>query len=879
MPLKELSHKRKSVADLIRFIGNTTEHFDQTKNIRTPNYSILLGAGASVTSGIRSGQEMIRVWKNEVYEERPDEKKDVTLENYFTPNNAPEWYEDSNSYSSLFENRYDLQRHRRIFVEHEVAGKTPSLGYAYLVKLMEYGFFNTVFTTNFDDLLNEAFYRFSKKRPIVCAHDSSIAGVTVTSTRPKIIKLHGDYLFDNIKTTLRETESLETNMRKKFQEFAKDFGLIVVGYAGNDRSIMDILSHLLQHEDYFKNGIYWCIRKGDGQICPELKKLLWKDRVFYVEIDGFDELFAELNHTLNEGRLPIDDVFLSRSHQENIIRDLTENEYFKRENTSRFLVEDCRKLRNHFEENFAQDYLQFMRSQYTEQSKHRKNKSAKRKHPFNDLTIDDKKELNALMFEAFGLGHKKEVLGKLQAKDVFSMKDCDLKIELLELEASLIKNMDDETVRKYHDELIRLSPENENYYDIAAIRSSEIQQKMEYLSKAVSKFENDSYILNQYAECLLDYCENYVSKGDSTYELEKIKTLLDGSLNLNPDIGNKAYVYMHRYNNLIYSGDSSKKKEANEKLCEDVFALSRHHPQTLHVLNAAHSSKINEHLLNEALEFNKKTDNDRLVENTYLEMLEWYSERDWFSKELKLFEEYEALYEPSDKYKLTKAKRLIAHDYLEDALIILEDIPNNYEVHLNMMIVLARLERYEDLDKYYESLDFKEEFEEMYLSLTNRYDELTAHYQKLMDGKKIMNKTDINGMAFALLKLKRYEQVESLLRKHYEANDAPAEIIVNYIYAKTKIDRNYKSKGKTKLSERILNHRFIDYSDMAELGASCLMDKETDVINYLAKVLKKEPDAKYLIKKWPIMEPYLENHKVAKLLASSPKQLSDEYPK
>ncbi len=85
----------------------------------------------------------------------------------------------------------DLQRQRRVFVENEVSGKKPSIGYAYLVRLIERGFFNTVFTTNFDDLLNEAFYRFSKNRPIVCAHDSSISGVTITSSRPKIIKLHG----------------------------------------------------------------------------------------------------------------------------------------------------------------------------------------------------------------------------------------------------------------------------------------------------------------------------------------------------------------------------------------------------------------------------------------------------------------------------------------------------------------------------------------------------------------------------------------------------------------------------------------------------------------------------------------------------------------
>ena len=144
--LTDLSHKRKTVSDLIRFIGNTTEYLESPERVNTPNYSILLGAGASVTSGIRSGQTLRDEWKKEIYEES-DKKDDISLEDFFNSNNSPDWYEENNAYSALFENRYDLQRHRRMFVEHEVAGKTPSIGYAYLVKLIESGFFNTVFTS------------------------------------------------------------------------------------------------------------------------------------------------------------------------------------------------------------------------------------------------------------------------------------------------------------------------------------------------------------------------------------------------------------------------------------------------------------------------------------------------------------------------------------------------------------------------------------------------------------------------------------------------------------------------------------------------------------------------------------------------------------
>ena len=343
--LFELRHKEKKISDLVRFLSIRCDE--------TPNYSLLMGAGCSITSGIKSGTQLINDWKKEIIEYADDYDTSITSDEYFEKQN---WFDERNPYSSLFEKRYDLQRQRRAFVENEVANKNPSIGYAYLVKLIENNYFNAIFTTNFDDLLNEAFYRFSNVRPVVCAHDSAITSITVTSKRPKIIKLHGDYLFEEIKSTLRETESLEGNMKNKFIEFSKDYGLIVVGYAGNDRSIMDILSFLLKKEEFFKNGIYWCIRKGDENISDDLKKLLWKDKVFFIQIEGFDELMAELNKRLNKGVLPIDNAILSSEHQIKLIKSLTSNEYVEKSN-SKIIQEDSKRLKKMVNHNIFEDFF------------------------------------------------------------------------------------------------------------------------------------------------------------------------------------------------------------------------------------------------------------------------------------------------------------------------------------------------------------------------------------------------------------------------------------------------------------------------------------------------------------------------------------------
>lgn len=333
--LQQLSGKRRTYEDLSRFVGSRATGI--------ANYTLLLGAGCSVSSNVRSGSSLIEQWRRDVFARiYPDELYEVDKAIDWLSKNQASWYNAQREYSSLFEKNFDLPRQRRMFVEQEVAGKSPNLGYAYLIRLIEEGLINTVFTTNFDDLINEAFFQFSKTRPVICAHDSSIGSVTVTSKRPKVIKLHGDYLFDDIKSTVRETESLEDNTRKKFIEFGRDFGLVVVGYGGHDRSVMDVLQYLLRSDDYFKHGIYWCLRKGEKP-SEELLKLLWRERVYYVEIEGFDELMASLHNDLIGKALPIDTGVITNKPR-TIISGFCENAFLN-DSPSEIIKRDLDRLR------------------------------------------------------------------------------------------------------------------------------------------------------------------------------------------------------------------------------------------------------------------------------------------------------------------------------------------------------------------------------------------------------------------------------------------------------------------------------------------------------------------------------------------------------
>jgi hypothetical protein len=209
------------------------------------------------------------------------------------------WFEDPAEYSVLFESLYPLPSQRQAFIEEEVEYARPYWGYLYLANTMSTGFFDICFTTNFDDLLNDAFSTFvAERKPIVCSHDAMVSQIRLTSKRPKILKLHGDFLYDSIKNTQKELRSLEGNMEAKLSQFAKEIGLIVVGYSGNDASVMTILAHLLRDPDCFPYGIHWCVLKG-SQIGSKVVELLQYERVLLYEIENFDSLMADFYQELN----------------------------------------------------------------------------------------------------------------------------------------------------------------------------------------------------------------------------------------------------------------------------------------------------------------------------------------------------------------------------------------------------------------------------------------------------------------------------------------------------------------------------------------------------------------------------------------------------
>nr|WP_315078663.1 SIR2 family protein [uncultured Kosakonia sp.] len=507
---EKLLVKKRSIKDLADYI--------KIRSGVSPNYSLFLGAGASVTSGIQTAHQLVQEWRKEIFSRLSHEPYTTEAKaREWLADKHPDWYDQNNEYSSLFEKKFDLPSQRRRFVELQVDKKLPSIGYAYLVELFESNFFDTIFTTNFDDLINEAFYQFSSDRPLLCAHDSSINGISVTSSRPKIIKLHGDYLFDSIKSSLKETESLEINTREKLIEFTKEYGLIFVGYAGNDTSIMEVLKYLLKQNDYLRNGIYWCKRKED-QVTPELFKLLSQDRVYWVEIDGFDELMAELTHYLG-AELSLGGNQKS-TKRERMISNFIKDDF--KLVTNEFIKKDLTKIKKH---TLTRD----ISSLINELSQSDTDDQRIPEEDFKNLLFID----NLIRTKNYTSAEDK--LNKL----IIDTSDDNIKSKYLRRLIEIKEDQNDtKSALEYSDKLIELDEFNLNYNLAKSNIFPEVKDKINYLEGLLDKFKYSLNLKNHLCSVSLSYLN---INDENTISFERIHQLADDSLKLDNSLSNRAW--------------------------------------------------------------------------------------------------------------------------------------------------------------------------------------------------------------------------------------------------------------------------------------------------------------------------------------------------
>lgn len=165
------------------------------------------------------------------------------------------------------------------------------MGYLILATLLDHSRHNFVLTTNFDNLVHEAHFYVSKKRPRVFVHEALADLVRPIDSNPTIAKLHRDAGFLP-QSDQDSTSHLANSWRNALERCLPFYIPIVIGYAGNDGSLMGFLSNM--RDKSFEWGFFWLYHEGSGIPSNEVIELGLKHGIVFVPIAGFDELMVNL---------------------------------------------------------------------------------------------------------------------------------------------------------------------------------------------------------------------------------------------------------------------------------------------------------------------------------------------------------------------------------------------------------------------------------------------------------------------------------------------------------------------------------------------------------------------------------------------------------
>ncbi|SKB01842.1 SIR2-like domain-containing protein [Prosthecobacter debontii] len=293
MPLKEIT-KILQIDELVRSVAVN----------RDRPICLFLGAGASISSGMPSGQRCIWEWKQDIFiTNNPLLRESVSeLSLPGTRQRIQQWLDqraeyppldDPEEYSFYAAKCYPTSQDRRAFFQSYVSKAQPHIGYRLIAKLAKIGVIQTIWTTNFDGLACNAAAKFDVTCIEVGIDTAFRANRPAKAGELRVVSLHGDYRYDKLKNTASELQEQEGLLRDEFLHELQDYDLIVLGYSGRDASVMSLLE-----ETYSKAGdcrLFWC---GFGSSIPsEVEQLLNKAgsagrEAFYVPTEGFDDVIS-----------------------------------------------------------------------------------------------------------------------------------------------------------------------------------------------------------------------------------------------------------------------------------------------------------------------------------------------------------------------------------------------------------------------------------------------------------------------------------------------------------------------------------------------------------------------------------------------------------
>lgn len=268
--------KKRSINSDIQALAR---HMFRRSQQKQSGYTLVLGAGASVSSGCPTFKSLCELFCNDYMLSITDDDPISTVKAYIKTRAI---------------NKIDIYT----WFSEKLKIETPSTGYKHLANLIKQGYFSTIITTNFDCLLENTLVNMIGLDDVKIMvrgeiEDDKIA-LSLKFNLPKvnIIKLHGDLTSGIFFITDEKTAKISEKLKSELGNFLSK-GCIIVG---SDMKDIDLLRTLLdgQCEDVVyvnpKNPV------EDASIMNILSSLTDKKTTAISGEDGtFDVFFSDLD--------------------------------------------------------------------------------------------------------------------------------------------------------------------------------------------------------------------------------------------------------------------------------------------------------------------------------------------------------------------------------------------------------------------------------------------------------------------------------------------------------------------------------------------------------------------------------------------------------
>lgn len=276
-------------------------------------FCFVLGAGASKTSGIKTGEELVEIWERELAERNPQGHEEWKKQLGITEKNR------GNFYSDYYQRRFSRDNGRRYrdgynYLEQMMDKARPSGGYVHLGLIMANTMHNVVVTTNFDHLVEDSLVQYAQKMPMVIGHEKLAPYAKGTIARPTVVKIHRDLLMDPISNP-EGLNKLQDEWVEVLDNLFSHYHPVFIGYAGNDNSVMDFLCN---NVDKFNSDQwafpYWLIY-GDQLPEGKVRQFLDESNGYLISHGGFDQVMVQLSNALGQ-RLPSEEEYIKKTQDQ-----------------------------------------------------------------------------------------------------------------------------------------------------------------------------------------------------------------------------------------------------------------------------------------------------------------------------------------------------------------------------------------------------------------------------------------------------------------------------------------------------------------------------------------------------------------------------------